>query len=59
MPHKEIIPDASAAFSAIEVKYGPRNKVITVVENEELAQSYKYQLRRTLFFVKYPFVVLP
>jgi hypothetical protein len=53
-PHSEIIPAASALFSAMEVKYGPMKRLITVVENAELAQSYKYQLRRTPFLVKKP-----
>jgi hypothetical protein len=38
----------------MEVKYGPMKRLITVVEKAELAQSYKYQLRRTPFFVKKP-----
>jgi hypothetical protein len=56
-PHSEIIPAASALFSAIEVKYGPMKRLITVVEKAELAQSYKYQLRRTPFLVRKPSVV--
>ena len=58
MPQRFIKPDASAALSAIEVKYGPKNKVMTVVEKAEFAQSYKYQLLRTELFVKYSVVAM-
>jgi hypothetical protein len=57
-PQSEIIPAASALFSAIEVKYGPIKRLITVVEKAELAQSYRYQLRRTPFLVKKPTSVI-
>src|SRR6476469_5170444 len=36
-----------AAFSATEVRYGPRKTEMTVVEKAEFAQSYMYQPTRS------------
>lgn len=46
MPKTYKAPKVATSVWAMEVRYGPKKTVMTVVVNAELAQSYIYQANR-------------